>query len=58
MPRWLALAFAPLIIAPALAQSPLVNPPPGLLAQLRNFRTLSDAEEVSFTRIFLDAIGG
>ena len=45
-------------IAPALARSPLVNPPPAVLAQLRNFRELSDAEDASFTRIFLDAIGG
>lgn len=45
-------------IAPALVKSPLVNPPPGVLSQLRNFRTLSDAEDSEFTRIFLDAIGG
>ncbi len=45
-------------IAPALARSPLVNPPPAVLSQLRNFRALSDAEDASFTRIFLDAIGG
>ena len=45
-------------IAPALAKSPLVNPPPAVLAQLRNFRALSDAEDSEFTRIFLDAIGG
>jgi hypothetical protein len=29
-----------------------------VLAQLRNFRDLSDAEDASFSRIFLDAIGG
>ncbi|HET7248834.1 MAG TPA: spermidine/putrescine ABC transporter substrate-binding protein [Gemmatimonadales bacterium] len=45
-------------IAPQLAKSPLVNPPPSVLAQLRSFRSLSDAEDASFTRIFLDAIGG
>lgn len=45
-------------IAPQLAQSPLVNPPASLLAQLRTFRALSDAEDASFSRIFLDAIGG
>ncbi|HTH66367.1 MAG TPA: spermidine/putrescine ABC transporter substrate-binding protein [Gemmatimonadales bacterium] len=45
-------------IAPALARSPLVNPPASVLAGLRNFRTLSDAEDASFSRIFLDAIGG
>ena len=45
-------------IAPTLAQSPLVNPPPALLAQLHNFRTLSDEEDASFTRTFLDAMGG
>jgi spermidine/putrescine transport system substrate-binding protein len=45
-------------IAPALARSPLVNPPPAVLSQLRNFRALSDAEDSEFTRIFLDAIGG
>jgi spermidine/putrescine transport system substrate-binding protein len=45
-------------IAPELARSPLVNPPPALLGQLRTFRTLSDEEDASFTRTFLDAIGG
>ena len=45
-------------IAPQLAASPLVNPPPSLLAQLRTFRALSDAEDTEFTRVFLDAIGG
>ncbi len=45
-------------IAPSLAQSPLVNPPASLLAQLRTFRSLSDEEDASFTRVFLDAIGG
>jgi hypothetical protein len=29
-----------------------------VLSQLRNVRALSDAEDASFTRIFLDAIGG
>lgn len=45
-------------IAPAMARSPLVNPPPELLSRLRNFRDLSDAEDASFSRIFLNAIGG
>jgi spermidine/putrescine transport system substrate-binding protein len=45
-------------IAPALARSPLVNPPPEVLARLHTFRSLSDEEDASFSRIFLDAIGG
>jgi spermidine/putrescine transport system substrate-binding protein len=45
-------------IAPALAQSDLVNPPPALRARLHNFRTLSEQEEATFNRVFLDAIGG
>lgn len=45
-------------IAPTLAKSPLVNPPPALLAQLHTFRALSDEEDASFTRTFLDAAGG
>lgn len=45
-------------IAPELARSELVNPPPALRAQLHNFRTLSEEEEAAFNRLFLDAIGG
>jgi spermidine/putrescine transport system substrate-binding protein len=45
-------------IAPALARSDLVNPPPALRARLHNFRTLSDEEETAFNRLFLDAMGG
>jgi spermidine/putrescine transport system substrate-binding protein len=44
-------------IAPALASSPLVNPPEDLRARLHNFRTLSAAEAIEFNRIFQDAIG-
>lgn len=45
-------------IAPALARSDLVNPPAALRARLHNFRTLSEAEEAAFNRLFLDAMGG
>ena len=45
-------------IAPALAHSPLVNPPPEQLARLHTFRSLSGEEDASFNRMFLDAIGG
>lgn len=45
-------------IAPALAQSPLVNPPLELLARLHTFRALSDEEDAAFSRLFFDAIGG
>jgi spermidine/putrescine transport system substrate-binding protein len=44
-------------IAPELARSPLVNPPPELRARLHSFRTLSDAEDLEFNRMFQDAIG-
>jgi spermidine/putrescine transport system substrate-binding protein len=44
-------------IAPDLAKSPLVNPPPELRAKLHVFRALSDEEETEFNRIFQDAIG-
>jgi spermidine/putrescine transport system substrate-binding protein len=45
-------------IAPELARSELVNPPPALRARMHNFRTLSEEEERDFNRLFLDAIGG
>lgn len=44
-------------IAPALASNPLVNPPEELRARLHTFRTLSDAEDTAYNRIFQDAIG-
>jgi spermidine/putrescine transport system substrate-binding protein len=44
-------------IAPALAASPLVNPPDALRARLHVFRSLSDAEDRDFNQIFQDAIG-
>ena len=44
-------------IAPDLAKSPLVNPPPEWRARLHVFRALSDEEETEFNRIFQDAIG-
>jgi len=44
-------------IAPALASSPLVNPPEELRARLHVFRALSDAEDTEYNRIFQDAIG-
>ena len=44
-------------IAPALASSPLVNPPDELRARLHVFRALSDAEDTEYNRIFQDAIG-
>jgi spermidine/putrescine transport system substrate-binding protein len=44
-------------IAPDLASSPLVNPPPELVSRLHVFRTLSDDEDAEFNRIFQDAIG-
>jgi spermidine/putrescine transport system substrate-binding protein len=42
---------------PALAQSPLVNPPPELRARLHVFRALDDTEDQEFNRAFQDAIG-
>jgi spermidine/putrescine transport system substrate-binding protein len=44
-------------IAPDLARSELVNPPPELLSRLHVFRTLTDDEDVALNRIFQDAIG-
>jgi spermidine/putrescine transport system substrate-binding protein len=44
-------------IAPELAKSPLVNPPDDLRARLRVFKSLSDAEDTEFNRLFQDAIG-
>jgi spermidine/putrescine transport system substrate-binding protein len=44
-------------IAPELASSPLVNPPEELRARLHIFRTLGDAEDTGYNRIFQDAIG-
>lgn len=44
-------------IAPALASSPLVNPPDDLRARLHVFRGLSAAEDQEFNRAFQDAIG-
>jgi len=44
-------------IAPALARSPLVNPPDDLSSRLHVFRALSDAEDTEYNRIFQDAIG-
>ncbi|HET6577072.1 MAG TPA: spermidine/putrescine ABC transporter substrate-binding protein [Gemmatimonadales bacterium] len=44
-------------LAPALASSPLVNPPEELRARLHTFRTLDDAEDTGYNRIFQDAIG-
>jgi len=44
-------------IAPALASSPLVNPPDELRARLHVFRALSDEEDTEYNRIFQDAIG-
>ena len=44
-------------IAPDLAKSPLVNPPPEWRSRLHVFRALSDEEETEFNRIFQDAIG-
>jgi spermidine/putrescine transport system substrate-binding protein len=44
-------------IDPALASSPLVNPPPELRARLHVFRALTDAEDVEYNRIFQHAIG-
>jgi spermidine/putrescine transport system substrate-binding protein len=44
-------------IAPALAQSPLVNPPPELMSRLHVFRALGEQEETEFNRVFQDAIG-
>jgi spermidine/putrescine transport system substrate-binding protein len=44
-------------IAPALASNPLVNPPEELRARLHTFRTLDDAEDTGYNRIFQDAIG-
>jgi spermidine/putrescine transport system substrate-binding protein len=44
-------------IAPALARSPLVNPPDELRRRLHVFRALSDAEDLEYNRIFQNAIG-
>jgi spermidine/putrescine transport system substrate-binding protein len=44
-------------LAPELAKSPLVNPPDDLRARLRVFKSLSDAEDTEFNRMFQDAIG-
>jgi spermidine/putrescine transport system substrate-binding protein len=44
-------------IAPELAKSPLVNPPEDLRARLRVFKSLNDAEDTQFNRMFQDAIG-
>lgn len=44
-------------IAPALAASPLVNPPDALRRRLHVFRSLSDAEDRDFNQIFQEAIG-
>jgi spermidine/putrescine transport system substrate-binding protein len=44
-------------IAPELAKSPLVNPPDDLRSRLRVFKSLSDAEDTEFNRLFQDAIG-
>jgi spermidine/putrescine transport system substrate-binding protein len=44
-------------IAPELAKSPLVNPPEDLRSRLRVFKSLSDAEDTEFNRLFQDAIG-
>lgn len=42
---------------PALASSPLVNPPEDLRARLHVFKWLEDAEDQEFNRLFQDAIG-
>jgi spermidine/putrescine transport system substrate-binding protein len=44
-------------IAPELASSPLVSPPADLRARLHIFRSLDDAEDQEFARIFQDAMG-
>ena len=44
-------------IAPEIAASELVVPPPALRARLHVFRALADAEDQQFNRIFQDAIG-
>ncbi len=44
-------------IAPELAASPLVNPPPALRDRLHVFRTLSDDEDQAYNRLFQAAIG-
>lgn len=44
-------------IDPALANSPLVNPPEELRARLHVFKWLEDAEDQEFNRLFQDAIG-
>jgi spermidine/putrescine transport system substrate-binding protein len=44
-------------IDPALAASPLVNPPEDLRARLHVFKWLEDAEDQEFNRLFQDAIG-
>jgi spermidine/putrescine transport system substrate-binding protein len=44
-------------IDPALAKSPLVNPPDELRARLHVFKWLEDAEDQQINRLFQDAIG-
>ena len=44
-------------IAPDLAKSSLVNPPPELRARLHIFRGLDEAEDQEFNKIFQDAVG-
>lgn len=44
-------------LAPEVAASELVNPPPELRSRLREFRTLGEDEEQDFGRLFLDALG-
>ena len=44
-------------IDPALAKSPLVNPPDDLRARLHVFRWLEEAEETEVNKAFQDAIG-
>jgi spermidine/putrescine transport system substrate-binding protein len=44
-------------IDPALAKSPLVNPPEDIRARLHVFKWLEDAEDQEFNRLFQDAIG-
>jgi spermidine/putrescine transport system substrate-binding protein len=44
-------------IAPDLAKSSLVNPPPDLIARLHVFKWLEDDEDKQFNQMFQDAIG-
>ena len=44
-------------IDPALAKSPLVNPPEDIRARLHVFKWLDDTEDQEFNRMFQDAIG-